>query len=72
LVSNVLEWRRDEVSSFWAITLGGHVGIGLGDDPYIRFGKPHNGELVEKVAKMAHTLGREVATPAQTREILKL
>jgi hypothetical protein len=34
--------------------------------------QPHNGELVEKVAKMAHTLGREVATPAQTREILKM
>ena len=31
-----------------------------------------NGELVDKVAKMAHTLGREVATPAQAREILKM
>ena len=56
----------------WAITMGGHVGIGLGDWPYNRFGTPHNGDLVEMVAKMAHTLDREVATPAQAREILKM
>jgi 3-keto-5-aminohexanoate cleavage enzyme len=69
----VMCWNGDVMHlAAWAITMGGHVGIGLGDDPYIRFGKPHNGELVEKVAKMAHTLGREVATPAQTREILKM
>ncbi|MBD2607597.1 3-keto-5-aminohexanoate cleavage protein [Scytonema hofmannii FACHB-248] len=66
-------WNGDVMRvAAWAITLGGHVGIGLGDYAYTRFGKPHNGELVEKVAKMAHTLGREVATPAQTREILKM
>jgi uncharacterized protein (DUF849 family) len=69
----VMCWNGDVMNlAAWAITMGGHVGIGLGDDPYTRFGKPHNGELVEKVAKMAHTLDREVATPAQAREILKL
>jgi uncharacterized protein (DUF849 family) len=69
----VLCWNGDVMRlASWAITLGGHVGIGLGDDPYTRFGKPHNGQLVEMVAKMAHTLGREVATPAQAREILKM
>ena len=69
----VMCWNGDVMQlAAWAITMGGHVGIGLGDDPYIRFGKPHNGELVEKVAQMAHTLGREVATPAQAREILKM
>ncbi len=69
----VMCWNGDVMHlAAWAITMGGHIGIGLGDDPYIRFGQPHNGELVEKVAKMAHTLGREVATPAQTREILKM
>jgi uncharacterized protein (DUF849 family) len=69
----VLCWNGDVMRlASWAITMGGHVGIGLGDDPYIRFGKPHNGQLVEMVAKMAHTLGREVATPAQAREILKM
>ncbi|HAA32319.1 MAG TPA: 3-keto-5-aminohexanoate cleavage protein [Cyanobacteria bacterium UBA8553] len=69
----VLCWNGDVMRlAAWAITMGGHVGIGLGDDPYTRFGKPHNGELVARVAKMAQTLGREVATPAQAREILKM
>ncbi|MGA7934833.1 MAG: 3-keto-5-aminohexanoate cleavage protein [Kovacikia sp.] len=69
----VLCWNGDvmQVAS-WAITLGGHVGIGLGDYHYARFGKPHHGELVAMVAKMAHTLDREVATPTQARDILKL
>lgn len=66
-------WNGDVMNlAAWAITMEGHVAIGLGDYPYTRFGKPHNGELVEKVANMAHILGREVATPAQTREILKM
>ena len=69
----VMCWNGDVMHlASWAITMGGHVGIGLGDDPYTRFDKPHNGELVEMVAKMAHMLGREVATPAQAREILKM
>jgi uncharacterized protein (DUF849 family) len=69
----VMCWNGDVMHlAAWAITMGGHVGIGLGDYPYTRFGKPHNGELVEKIAKMAHTLDREVARPAQTREILKM
>ncbi len=69
----VMCWNGDVMRlASWAISMGGHVGIGLGDDPYTRFSKPHNGQLVEMVAKMAHTLGREVATPAQAREILKM
>lgn len=69
----VMCWNGDVMPlASWAITLGGHVGIGLGDLPYTRFGKPHNGELVDKIVKMAETIGREVATPAQAREILKM
>ena len=69
----VMCWNGDVMHlASWAITMGGHVGIGLGDWPYTRFGKPHNGELVEMVANMARTLDREVATPAQAREILKM
>lgn len=69
----VMCWNGDVMPlASWAITLGGHVGIGLGDYPYTRFGNPHNGELVEMVVKMARILGREVATPAQAREILKI
>lgn len=55
-----------------AITGGGHVSIGLGDHPYSRFGTPTNADLVTRVAAMAETLGRPVATPAQARAILGL
>lgn len=54
----------------WAISLGGHVSIGLGDDPYKRLGLPTNSELVRRVAQMAETIGRPVATVAQAREIV--
>jgi 3-keto-5-aminohexanoate cleavage enzyme len=56
----------------WAITLGGHVSIGLGDYSYSRFGKPRNSDLVKMVADMSRTLGRPVATPAEARKILRL
>jgi 3-keto-5-aminohexanoate cleavage enzyme len=56
----------------WAISLGGHVSIGLGDDPYERLGRPSNSELVRRVAHMAETIGRPVATTSQAREILGL
>lgn len=56
----------------WAITMGGHVSIGLGDHPYSRFGKPRNSDLVKMVADMSQTLGRPVATPSEAREILQL
>ncbi|HET7479301.1 MAG TPA: 3-keto-5-aminohexanoate cleavage protein [Rubrobacteraceae bacterium] len=56
----------------WAITLGGHVSIGLGDYPYSRFGTPRNSDLVKMVADMSRTLGRPVATPAEARKILRL
>lgn len=64
----------DQVS--WVLSNGSQskcrTGIFHGDDPYTRFGKPHNGQLVEMIAKMAHMLGREVATPTQVRELLKM
>ncbi len=56
----------------WAITLGGHVSIGLGDYPYPQFGMPRNSDLVKKVADMSLALGRPVATPAEARKILRL
>lgn len=56
----------------WAILLGGHVSIGLGDYPYSHFGKPRNSDLVKRVADMALTLGRPVATPAEARKILQM
>lgn len=55
-----------------AISMGGHVGIGLGDHHYARFGTPSNGDLVSKIIDIAETLGRPVATPLQARELLHL
>lgn len=54
----------------WAISLGGHVSIGLGDDPYDRLGQPTNSEIVRRVAKLAKTMGRPVATIEQARNII--
>jgi uncharacterized protein (DUF849 family) len=54
----------------WAITNGGHVSIGLGDDPYAELGLPTNADLVRIVTDLAAKHGRPVATPAQARQIL--
>ncbi|MBF6559906.1 MAG: 3-keto-5-aminohexanoate cleavage protein [Candidatus Binataceae bacterium] len=53
-----------------AIERGGHIAIGLGDYPYTELGTPRNAELVERVAGMARVMGREVATPSETRSML--
>lgn len=53
-----------------AIAQGGHVSIGLGDWHYAELGAPTNAELVDRVARIARDCGRELATPAEAREIL--
>ncbi len=57
-----------------AIIDGGHVRVGLEDNVYISKGVParSNGELVEKVVRLAKEFGREIATPAEARKILGL
>jgi 3-keto-5-aminohexanoate cleavage enzyme len=57
-----------------AIIDGGHVRVGFEDNVYISKGvlAKSNGELVEKVVRMAKELGREIATPAEARAILGL
>lgn len=56
------------------IIMGGHVRVGFEDNVYVSKGvlAKSNGELVEKVVRLANELGRPVATPAETREILGL
>lgn len=67
----VICWNGDVMPlAAWAITTGGHVSIGLGDHHYDRLGEPTNAELVRRVAEMAETLGRPIATPDQAREIM--
>lgn len=57
-----------------AIVDGGHVRVGFEDNVYLAKGvlAKSNGELVAKVVRMARELGREIATPAEAREILGL
>lgn len=57
-----------------AIAMGGHVRVGFEDNLYIEKGvlAKSNGELVEKVVRIAKELGREIASPAEAREILSL
>jgi 3-keto-5-aminohexanoate cleavage enzyme len=54
--------------------LGGNVRVGLEDNLYLKRGQKlkGNGEAVEKVVRLATEFGREIATPAQTREMLGL
>lgn len=58
-----------------AVSMGGHVRVGLEDSLYIRKGElaTSNAEQVEKVIRLADEVtGREPATPAETREFLGL
>jgi 3-keto-5-aminohexanoate cleavage enzyme len=55
-----------------AIILGGHVRVGMEDNPYLSEGvrARSNAELVEKIVRIAREMGREIATPAEARRIM--
>jgi 3-keto-5-aminohexanoate cleavage enzyme len=57
-----------------SLKLGGHARCGLEDNIYLSKGVLAKGsfELVSKVADAAKAIGREVATPQQARELLRL
>ena len=57
-----------------ATLLGGHVRVGLEDNVYYRRGAPatSNAQLGDRAVRIARELNREVATPAQAREMLGL
>ena len=57
-----------------AIAMGGNVRVGFEDNLYLERGvlAKSNGELVDKVVRMAKLLGREVATSDEARQILSL
>lgn len=56
------------------ILFGGHVRVGLEDNVYYRRGElaESTAQLVSRAVTIAGILGREVATPTQTRQILGL
>jgi len=55
-----------------AMTLSGHVRVGMEDNIYLRRGEllKSNAQLVERVATIAEALNIEVATPDEARNIL--
>jgi len=57
-----------------ALAMGGNIRVGLEDNFYLAAGRmaTSNGNLVEKAARLARDLGREVATIARARELLQL
>ncbi|MDD3712028.1 MAG: 3-keto-5-aminohexanoate cleavage protein [Candidatus Izemoplasmatales bacterium] len=57
-----------------SIKHGGHVRVGLEDNIYIEKGvlAKSNRELVEKIVAMAKKYNREIATPKETRQMLKM
>lgn len=57
-----------------AIMMGGHVRVGFEDNIFLKKGvlAKSNAELVEKIVRIARELGREIATPDEARNILRL
>ena len=57
-----------------AIIMGGHTRVGFEDNLFLEKGvlAKSNGELVEKVVKIAKIFGREIATPDDARRILSI
>lgn len=55
-----------------AIILGGHVRVGMEDNPFLSPGEyaETNAQLVEKIVRISRELGREVATPDEARRII--
>jgi 3-keto-5-aminohexanoate cleavage enzyme len=70
IMNPVQAWRLIPL----AIATGGHVRVGWEDNPYLPNGEiaKSNAELVECVVEMARLIGREVASPAEAREITGL
>jgi len=57
-----------------AIILGGHVRVGMEDNPYLEDNRmaESNAELVHKIARISRELGRQIASPQEARRIIGL
>jgi 3-keto-5-aminohexanoate cleavage enzyme len=60
--------------SVMAMNMGGHVRAGFEDNPFSRPGElaKSNAQLIDRLVRIAHELGREIATPAEARAMLGL
>jgi 3-keto-5-aminohexanoate cleavage enzyme len=66
-VMDPMQWRIHAL----AIAMGGHVRVGWEDNPYLPDGSLalSNADLVAVAVEMAECVGREIASPAEAREI---
>lgn len=57
-----------------SVLLGGHARVGLEDSLYIGKGRlaDSNAQQVQRIREIVEALGREIATPAEAREMLDL
>jgi 3-keto-5-aminohexanoate cleavage enzyme len=72
---SVLGIGSDELpATTLSILLGGHVRVGFEDNVYYGKGKlaESNGQLVARAARIGRELGCEIASPAETRQMLNI
>ena len=74
-------WSATEIGRFQtqmniaAILMGGHVRVGVEDSIYYNYPNEElatNTKLMERIVRITKEVGREIATPSETREILGL
>ncbi len=60
--------------SMMALIMGGHIRVGMEDNIYYESGvlATSNAQLVERIVRIAREYGRDVASPAEARQILGL
>lgn len=60
--------------SMMGLILGGHIRVGMEDNVYYRRGElaKTNAQFVERIVRITTEYGREVATPEDARQILRL
>ncbi len=60
--------------AFTALTMGGHVRVGMEDNIYLKKGllAKSNAEFVDKIVKVSNEFGRDIASPKEARDILSL
>jgi len=60
--------------SMMALIMGGHIRVGMEDNIYYKRGElvRKNSQFVERIVRIAEEYSREIATPDEAREILRL
>jgi 3-keto-5-aminohexanoate cleavage enzyme len=60
--------------SMLALVMGGHIRVGMEDNIYYQKGElvRRNAQFVERIMRIAHEYGRDIATPKDARTILQL